>query len=94
MSAIDKLRSLLESRMQDHDSLRDGCLSYGDVREVLGEFERMRCALDGAERVLRIAASYNPQEWPTAGLRIHCADAKLWAAHAREALTNAGGWRR
>ena len=91
MSAIDKLSSFSGARCEDGDPLPSACLSYGDVREILGEFVRVRYALEGAERVLRIAASYNPYKWPTAGLRIHGADAKLWAAHARAVLeSNAG----
>ena len=86
MSVIDKMRSFSEARTEDRELLPPACLSYGDIREILGELARLRHALDGAERVLQIAASYNPQEWPNVGLRIHCADAKVWAERARLAL--------
>ena len=50
--------------------------------ELLNEIKRLRWVLTGAERVLRTAASYDPDEWPTMGLRIHCKDAKVWADRA------------
>ena len=50
--------------------------------ELFDEIKRLRWALAGAESVLRIAASYDPDKWPTAGLKIHCQDAKVWADRA------------
>ena len=88
MSSIDKLRPFADSKELDALPLAYAQLNYGDLREIYADYCRMRWALDGAHRVIRIAASYHPDEWPNVGLKIHCTDAKIWAEHARQVLLN------
>ena len=54
MSVIDKMRSFSEARTEDRELLPPACLSYGDIREILGELAKeRRMALEHCSKIAR-----------------------------------------